>query len=616
MVFCFFVIENKGVVETMRNLRIIWKFMKGNRLLYLGAIISMGFAIVFTLTGPLVIKLTIDSIIGNKQFEAPTLIINLIQKIGGRNILVNRLWICSLLLVCLTILRGIFLYLKGKWSAQASESIAKGIREKLYDHLQHLSYDYHVKAETGDLVQRCTSDVETIRRFLAVQLTEIGRGIFMIVFVSIVMIKLNVKMALISLSIVPIIFGFAVIFFMKIKKAFKLSDEAEGKLSTVLQEDLTGVRVVRAFARQSFEMEKFDKTNTEYRDLTYRLIKLLAGYWAFSDLMCMLQTGAILIIGSYWASKQILTIGALSVFLTYEGMLLWPVRQMGRILTDLGKTIVSIERINEILDESIEGKEKNETRPNIKGEIEFKNVCFGYENNKYVLENVSFRIKQGQTIAILGSTGSGKSSLVQLLARLYDYQKGSIKIDGVELRDIEKKWIRKNVGIVLQEPFLYSRSIRENIAISKRGAKEHEIYQAASTASVHEVILDFDKGYDTLVGERGVTLSGGQKQRVAIARTLINRYPILVFDDSLSAVDTETDAEIREALEQNNYGATTIIISHRIVTLSQADKIFVMDNGRIIQSGTHEELINKPGLYKRVWEIQNCGNIRKEKIIV
>ncbi len=589
----------------MDSLKLLMKSMKGNKLLYIGAILSVALATAFTLAGPLVISFTIDSVIGNKPMDVPIWIKNIINSIGGKNTLVQNLWICSLALIILTIGRGLFTYLRGKWSAVASESIAKNIREEVYDHLQYLSYEYHVKAETGDLIQRCTSDIETIRRFLAVQFVEIGYAIFMVTFVLSILLSLNVKLTLIAMIVVPIIFVAAIVFFIKMRDAFQKSDEAEGRLSNVLQENLTGIRVVRAFARQQYEIDKFDEKNTEYRGLTYRLIKLLAWYWALSDLVCLLQIGAVLVFGAYWAATGELSLGTLVVFTTYEGMLLWPIRQMGRILADFGKMIVSLKRIAEILDEPLEITDENQLKPEIKGDIEFKDVCFEYEKDRPILKNVSFKVKQGQTVAILGPTGSGKSTLIHLLGRLYDYQSGSIKIDGIELKEIDKKWIRKNVGIILQEPFLYSKNIKDNIRIAWKDAPDSQVFEAAQMASIHDVILDFEKGYDTLVGERGVTLSGGQKQRVAIARTIINDYPVLVFDDSLSAVDTETDANIRKALKTRKENTTTFIISHRISTLSEADIILVLDGGELVQSGTHEELVAQQGLYRRIWEIQN-----------
>ncbi|AOT73008.1 ABC transporter ATP-binding protein [Geosporobacter ferrireducens] len=588
-----------------QKLKQLWRYMEGSKGLYIGAILSIGISTIFTLINPLVIRITIDSIIGEEAIQAPLWVQTFVERLGGKSLLMHNLWVAALALVLLNSVNGLFLYAKGKWSAKASEEIARNLRERLFNHLQHLPYDYHVKAETGDLIQRCTSDVETIRRFLAVQLVEVGRTLFMLDFALFIMLSLDVALTLVSMIVVPIIFVSALIFFMKVQKAFQLSDEAEGRLSTVLQENLTGIRVVRAFGRQAFEAEKFEKSNTEYRDLTYNLIRLLAWYWSLSDLLTMLQIGAVVVTGAYWASIGRITLGTLVVFTTYETMLLWPIRQMGRILTDMGKTMVSVGRIEEIFQQPLEDMQTDGKKPKIEGNIRFENVSFSYGGERPVLKNISFQVEKGKTAAILGATGSGKSSLVHLLLRLYDYQEGSITIDGVELREIDKKWLRRNIGIVLQEPFLFSKTIKENIGLAKPESAEQEIFLAARAAAIHEGILEFEKGYETAVGERGVTLSGGQKQRVAIARSLVQDSPVLIFDDSLSAVDTETEEEIRKALRERNKSRTTFIISHRITTVSEADMILVLNHGEIIQKGTHDTLVSQPGLYQRIWAIQN-----------
>ncbi|MBL7149948.1 MAG: ABC transporter ATP-binding protein [Candidatus Cloacimonetes bacterium] len=592
----------------MKKFKLIWNFMKGSRSLYVFSIVAIGFATFIRFIWPMILRVTVDSIIGDNPIQvqgwlAPAFE-NIFLFLGGKSILAQSLWMCSLILILLTLSRGIFLFFKGKWSAIASESIVQNIRDRLYDHLQYLPFEYHVKAKTGELIQRCTSDLETIRRFLAIQLVEVGRALFMLFFALSFMLPMNVKMTLISLSLVPLIFAFAVVFFIKVKIAFKESDESEGRLSTVLQENLTGVRVVRAFARQKFEIDKFDGKNAEYRDKTYHLIRLLAWYWSVSDFFSLMQIGAVIILGTYWAAKGIISLGTLMAFSSYVGMLLWPIRQMGRVLTDMGKAQVSVERIQEILDEPIEDLDEGSSLEKINGEIEYKNVSFQYDEGKPILKNISFKAKKGQTIAILGPTGSGKTTLVNLLPRLYDYQSGSITIDGVDIRSISKKTLRRNIGIVLQEPFLFSRTIKENIGLAKKKTKDDDVFQAAQIASIHDVIMDFEQGYKTAVGERGVTLSGGQKQRVAIARTIINGNPILIFDDSLSAVDTETDAAIRKKLRKRREMVTTFIISHRLSTLAEADMILVLENGELIQKGTHLQLIEQEGLYKRIWAIQ------------
>ncbi|MPM58370.1 putative multidrug export ATP-binding/permease protein [bioreactor metagenome] len=412
-------------------------------------------------------------------------------------------------------------------------------------------------------------------------------------------------MAWLAVISMPIIMLMAFFFFGKIQEVFKQSDEAEGNMSETFQNTLTGTRVVKAFNREAFELDKFEKKNRIFRDFTLRVIKILGFYWSLSDTICLLQILLVVVVGVFEARLGHITVGDFFVFVSYESMILWPMRNVGRILSDMGKVSIALDRILEILNEPIEDIMSGET-PEIKGNIVFDHVHFRYDDgNEDVLKDVTFDIKAGQTIAIMGPTGSGKSSLVHLLTRLYDYQSGSITIDGVELKRIQRKHLRKQVGIVLQEPFLFSKSIFENIRLANPNADLDEIQRAAKTASVHNVISDFDQGYETLVGEKGVTLSGGQKQRIAIARTIINDSPILIFDDSLSAVDTETDAYIRSALQRVSKGITTILITHRVSSVQSADKIVVLDEGRIIQSGRHEDLIKEEGLYKRIYEIQS-----------
>ncbi|MGH4140790.1 ABC transporter ATP-binding protein [Clostridium sp.] len=580
------------------------KLTVGNRLLYFTAILSIAAATFIAMLEPMIIKITIDSVIGNKPLDVPVPIERLVTLVGGTGVLLRNLWICSLSLVILTCVRGIFLFLRGKLSAQAAENIARNMRVKLYDHIQNLPYAYHIKAESGDLIQRCTSDVETVRKFFATQMVEIGRAFFIVSFAIIMMLSLNKKMTVIAMVIVPIIFIFSYVFFYKIKNTFEKADAQEGVLTSVLQENLNGVRVVKAFGRQNFEIEKYESENMKYRDLNFNLVKLLSTYWSTSDVLCMTQIGLVLVSGIYFAVNGEISLGTLVVFNTYEGMLLWPVRQLGRILSDMGKMSVSLQRITNIMDVPVEQEQGKALKPEISGEISFENVDFEYESDNEILSGISFKVKKGETVAIVGPTGSGKSSLVHLLLRLYDYDSGSIKIDGVELKDIERKHMRSNIGIVLQEPFLYSRTIKENIKMAKIDSKDIEIQNAATVAAVHNVINSFEKGYDTIVGEKGVTLSGGQRQRVAIARTLIKDMPILIFDDSLSAVDTETDRVIREELKKKNKGSTTFIISHRISTVMAADKIIVLNHGKIEDIGTHKTLIKKDGIYKRIWEIQ------------
>jgi len=583
----------------MKSLRILWSYMANNRLLYLGAILSVALAALANISGPLVIRITIDSIIGDEPVAAPPLIRSFVENIG------QRFWVPGIVLIAITVFRGLFMFLRGRLSAQASENIAKNLRDRIYDHIQRLPYKYHKEADTGDLMQRCTSDIDTIRRFLGVQLVEVGSCLSLVLLITVIMVRADLRMALISMAVVPILFTFALVFFRKVKKAFKEADETEAQLTSVLQENLTGIRVVRAFHNQEYEIKRFKAKNEVHRDNVYHLIWLLAVYWSSSDFIAFFQMGVVLVAGAFFASRGEITIGTLVLFTSYTGMLLWPVRQLGRILTDMGKALVSAERLQEVFNQPREVLEENHKKPVIQGNIVFDNVSFSYEPGHPVLKNVSFTILPGQTVGILGHTGSGKSSLVQLLARLYDYEQGSIKIDGVELKDIDKRWIRRHVAVVPQEAFLFAKTIKENITLASGAVSDDELYAICQEAAIHDVILSFEKGYDTLVGERGISLSGGQKQRVAIARALITHSPILIFDDSLSAVDTETELAIRNALRKRAQKATTFLISHRVSSLSSADLILVLEDGEIVERGTHTELMAQNGTYRRIWDIQN-----------
>lgn len=589
------------------SIQLALNYMKTKKIKYLLSFIFVGLASILMLINPLIIKITIDSIIGDEPFNLPTSIMNVIGVYLTTESLIDKLWLPALMIVLITVLRGIFLYLKGKWAAEGAEEFARNLRNELFEHLQYLDFNYHIKKDTGDLIQRSTSDLDTIRRFLSIQLIEVGRALFMLTTVLIIMLSLDLYMTLISMMVVPIIFIFAFVFFKKVKVAFKASDEAEARLSTVIQENLTGVRVVKAFAKQPYEKIKFDQKNIEHKDLTFHLIKLLAYYWSFSDLICFIQIGIVLIVGSSRAAAGQLTLGTLVVFTTYIGMLLWPVRQTGRILTDMGKAEIAFDRINEILAEPRETFRGYGYDGNLSGNINIKNLSYAYEN-ELVLDNISFEIKAGEKLGVLGTTGSGKSTLAYILTRLLDYQEGSIKIDGKELREYNRGFLRGQIGLILQEPFLFAKSIKENIAI---GGKENEnlIKSSVEVAQFDKVIENFKDEYDTKVGEKGVSLSGGQKQRLAIARTLIKNTPIIIFDDSLSAVDTKTDFLIRKSLSERYGDKTMIIISHRIDTLADTDKIIVMDKGKIVQKGRHESLISESGLYNRTWNIQSQTDI-------
>ena len=590
-----------------KPLQAMLALMRQNLSCYIGAMIATAMIVLIGFLTPILLAETIDSVLGTHPSTLPEFVLRPIRALGGRQFLVDHLWILGLVLVALNLINGVFTYMKGRLNAVASENIALTLRERLYAHLQHLPFAYHAKAETGDLIQRCTSDVDTIRRFLSVQVMEVVNAVLMVVIALTILLGRSVKITLISMVLVPPLFLFAMWFFKMVHKHFRYSDEAEGRMSAVLQENLSGVRVVRAFGQQQREVEKFDRASADFRHKTKHLYDLLATYWGGGDAMSMAQSMITLLVCVMYASRGEITVGTLIVFTTYVSMLLFPIRQLGRILSDAGKSMVSMERIQDILNQPVEPDEPDALRPDLHGDIVFDHVSFAYpDDNVPVLKDVSFTIPAGCTAAVLGGTGSGKSTMMYLLQRLYEPTSGKITIGGVNILDIDRSYLRSHVGLILQEPFLYSKTIRENVGIARREPEMPSIERAARIASASAFIAKADKGYDTLVGERGVTLSGGQKQRIAIARTLLKDNSILIFDDSLSAVDTETDAQIRAALSSEQKDVTTLIISHRVTTLSQADMILVLEDGRITQQGTHAELCRQPGLYQRINSIQTA----------
>ena len=488
---------------------------------------------------------------------------------------------------------------------KGSERFVKSLRDALYGHIQRLPYRWHVQNPTGDIIQRCTSDVEVVRNFIAEQMVELLSTTFLIVVYMAAMFTMNVKISLFVFAFIPVIVGYSLVFYKRISKGYQKTDEAEGELSSDVQENITGVRVVRAFGRERDELEKFRKKNNNYANIWMKLGDMMTVFWSLGDVMSMAQVFGVVAIGVHLCVKGEITLGTYLAFVSYTRQLTWPVRALGRTLSEMSKAGVSIDRLLYILSAEQEQSPAKPLTANLSGDICFDHVSFAYEQKK-VLRDVSFTVKGGTTLGVLGETGSGKSTIALLLSRLYDPGEGTITIGGVNVRDMEQSELRRSVGVVLQEPFLFSRTVAQNIAITRENVSQAEIEQAAKEACLHESIEGFQSGYETVVGERGVTLSGGQKQRTAIARTLLEHAPIMVFDDALSAVDAKTDEAIRGRLREAAGGSTMILIAHRVATLMQADQIIVLKDGQIIERGTPQELLEQNGVFAHTARMQSA----------
>lgn len=565
----------------------LWRLLGGFHWLYLSAIGALGLATAAKTVSYYLLQYLVDDILIAKEAAIP-------------------FYLIALGFVGLALIQGAFTFLSGKLAAHSAEGAILRLRNYLFDHIQRLNFSYHDQTKTGELVQRCSSDVDTIRRLYAEQFIGVGRILLLFGVNLAALVSLNLKLGLLAMISMPIVLLISLFFFKRIHAAYEAHQEQEGALSTRLQENLSGVRVVKAFARQAFEIAKFEESNFEQYRRGKKLVRMHSLYWPIVETISSAQMIFIFFLGATMAMSGEITIGT---YLAVTGVVIWviwPMQNLGRLIVQTSMGMVSYNRIAEILEQEREVVDAGAYQPQtaIRGAVEFRNVSFAYAAETPVLRDISFKVEPGQTVALLGPTGSGKSSLVNLLARFYDYE-GSIRLDGVELSDYAKRTLRQQIGLVEQEPFLFSRSIRENIAYGvNREVTLAEVEAAAKTAAIHEVILSFPDGYDTIVGEKGVTLSGGQKQRVAIARTLLKDPHLLIFDDAVSAVDTETEAHIQAALEALRKDRTTFIIAHRIQTVMRADKILVLDQGRIIQHGTHRELMAQAGIYRQIYELQ------------
>ena len=582
------------------KVQLIVRFLRGSIHYFVVALLCACLGMVFNALTPQVIRLTVDSILGAEQPSLPAFLQPLLPLLQAQKL--HALWLAAAAVLLLALLRGFCNYGQRTQLSRGSESFVKRIRDGLYDHIQHLSFSWHTAHSTGEIIQRCTSDVDVIRTFVCNQLVEVVRTVFLIILYLVIMFRMNVRLSFVALAFIPIVGLSSGVFYRRISGRFQAADEAEGDLTTCAQENLTGVRVVRAFGREEYERQRFEKQNEDYTTLWVRLCRTLSDFWAVGDATACIQTMLVVLIGSILCVRGEMTEGEFVSFAIYNTMSISPVRRLGRVISEMSKAGVSVSRIGEILDAPCEQDKPDAKELPMDGDIVFDHVSFRYETGPDVLSDVSFAIPAGSSFGILGGTGSGKSSLLLLLCRLYAPSEGRVMVGGEDLADMPAAWVRDHVGVVLQEPFLFSRTIEENIGIC--GADRETVRKAAATACIASDIEQFANGYDTMVGERGVTLSGGQKQRVAIARMLTKKTPVMVFDDSLSAVDTQTDEHIREALNRDLTGTTSIIISHRITTLMDCDNILVLEYGKVLQRGTPQQLLQQPGLFRQIYDMQ------------
>lgn len=581
-----------------RKIQLIARFFDGAKRYFVTAIVASLFMTLLNSLTPQIFRFTIDAVLGSDEYP----------------FLAENLWVMGILLIGTSLLSGACMFICRYHTAKAGENFAENMRNALFAHVQKIPMIWHDRNQTGDIIQRCTSDTEVIRNFVVKQLLEVFRTIFLVTVSFGMMVSMNRKLAFMVLLFVPIVVAYSSIFYRLIARRFTDADEAEGMLSTVVQENATGVRVVRAFGREKFEMDRFRERNDAFAELWIKLGTISGLYWGVGDLITGLQVVAVIVFGAVEAVHGNVTVGEFVAFASYNTSLVWPIRGLGRILSDMSKAGVSFERVDYIIQEAEEAYGKKVEEPTESYDVSFEQVTFAYNEGQTVLKDVSFNIPQGTTLGILGGTGSGKSTITQLLTRFYELEDGNgvIKIGGKDVREIPLEEVRRQVGIVLQEPFLYSKTIKENIAAANPGVTMEEIRAAAKIACVDDAIMSFPDGYDTIVGERGVTLSGGQRQRVAIARMLLQKAPIMIFDDSLSAVDSETDYLIRNALKEHMKDATVILVSHRITTLMSANKIMVLHQGEIEEMGTHNELIHQDGIYRKIYDIQMSHDDRRE----
>lgn len=518
----------------------------------------------------------------------------------------STLILAGLIIMAIALVRGVFGFVQRYYGEWLTHRVAYDMRNDFYNAVQYQPFAFHDQSHTGDLMSRATSDISESERFAGIGLMDLTGTILLVVGVVIAMLLESVPLALLAMIPFPILIITTVHFGMTVEPMFKRIQEQMGVLSTVMQESLTGIHVVKAFAREPHELDKFDRENNEWFSRRQGLIKKWANNWPFMTFLIMLSIFFLLWFAGPAALEGEITVGALFAMISYILMLNTPIQRLGFLVNLAATAGASASRVFEIMDMPREVVDRTDafSLDSAEGDVKFEHVSFSYRDGLHVLTDVDFHARPGDRLALIGPTGSGKTTITNLIPRFYDSTSGRILVDGHDVRDIQLNSLRRHIGIVLQEPFLFSQTVRENIAYGRTDAEMDDIVAAAKVARAHDFILELEKGYDTRVGERGVTLSGGQKQRLAIARALLADPRILILDDSTSSVDTETEHLIQEALADLMIGRTTFIIAQRLLTLKHADCILVVNRGEIVERGTHAELLAMDGLYRQIYDMQ------------
>lgn len=599
----------------MKSLKKLFEILGKWKYEYIAASLLLILSVAFRLLEPKILQIAVDKIIAffitGKNFQPGEdtiagYIYSLLPELKIENASLILVYL-GVIFLLIALMRGATMLVSSTISAASTEKAMKKLRDRLFSHLQLLPMKFFGKTPTGELIQRCTGDVETVRKFATMQVTESIRLAAIFTGAFIMMFMVNSTYALIAITLFPVMIVSSFFFFRKEGEIWTKHEAEQDKLTAMVQENLSGIRVVKAFAKENYEIEKFTRQNAEKRRWGLKLLKLHMIYWPGSDVLVYTQLAISLFAGGYFVLNNQLTVGEFTAFYTYASYVTWPMRRLAQLVSEMGMTRVAIERIYSMLDypqEDYSGSDNNGRE--LDGNIEFSNVFFKYDDvEENILNGVSLKINAGEKVALLGPTGSGKSTIISLLMKFYEPDSGVIKIDGRDIREYSRAYIRSKIGVVLQRAFLFSTSIRENIAYANPDTHIDEIVESAKVANIHDIINDiFPQSYDTVIGEKGVTLSGGQKQRVTLARTLLKNPDILVLDDSTSAVDTETEFEIQKALRGITKSKTTIVIAHRITSVQDCDRIIVLDKGRVIEQGTHDELISNNGFYKKIFDIQ------------